>query len=973
MKYLLSVMSLNRSRPILIVVIAMLCPVRLLAQEPAYRHYTLDDGLPSMQVYRMLQDHKGYMWFATDKGVARFDGKTFKTYSAEEGLKENTIFLLKQDPLKRLWFMHFNKSLYFLEGDTVKPYAFNNKIAEITGNRTMFLVDFEIDEKGDAWLGFSGPPYLARIDSSGGITIESRQDYEGYCGILNLIDSSRLVLSSNFAAAKDMRIIINDLQSQTVLTSEVIPGRVDLPNIRVARTNERIWTLLGNTVFSFDGDAIRVEKQLNKGANGLLVTGKDEFWLSEKGEGWALYKGDDKTTAVQTFFNYSNILEVAEDREGGMWFGTMDDGVYYCPEISTYCLSGTSGIRRSGVSAVTGWKNRIYIGQTSGLLSSFNADFLGEVRSEGRSDYLNGMTPINEDHLLASTVHTLSGASKGVISRFVLDFCKARDTLWVSGVGFVSAFPCVSAEVKERRIFEHRIRMEAIYTEAPGVFLLGTLRGLCKMEHGKMTYLADSFPELAHRISDIERISSKYLAIATRGGGVVLWDGEDVRQVNEETGLSDNNCNVMVLDEHKVPWVGTNKGLDRLVFDTLEGAINRIEHFGQRHGLASADVNYLYLDEDYVWVAGSNGLSRLDKSIDYLTDTAVPPVHILSAQLSGKDIQRNEVVTYENNQFEVSYVGVTFKEPSLTYYKYRLLGGDDKWYQTHSNRLTFAGMSPGEYQFEVVAVKSNGANSGKPAVFEFTISAPFWQRGFFWPTVLGLFLLAMALIVYRYINRIKQKNALFREMSRLRESALRNQMNPHFVYNAMNSIQSLILRDDKEKAMSYLTKFAGLLRFSFNTSGKELIPFKEDLEALELYIDLEQMRYPGNLKVKYSVSALVNDTLVPPLLIQPFVENAVKHGILKSGKEGTVIIGVNIVDEKRLKVHIQDNGNGFEREFIAQKQLSPSGMKVTLDRLNQFNAQNNVTTEFRVESPVSGEGKGARIEFVLARKKDADD
>jgi len=943
------------------------------AQEPAYRHYTLDDGLPSMQIYRIIQDHKGYMWFATDRGVARFDGKEFKTYSVEEGLTENTIFVLKEDPSHRIWFLHFNKSLYYLEGDSIKPYSFNEKISDMVGDKSLLLIDFEVDKDGGIWLGFTGPPYLARIDPKGTVTAQSKQDYDKFCGVINLIDSNRFVLSTTSFSTKNMTFVLNDLQSGTIIESEPV-SRVWKPSLRATMSNGKLWVLLGNTVYSTDGTSVRMHKRIANNTHCLLVSDENYFWLPEKNKGWTCYSEDDSSRAVRSFFNHRSILEATNDREGGTWFGTMDDGVYYCPEIATYCLSGISGLPQSGICAVSSWKNRIYAAQTSGLLSSFNSDFSGEVRTEGSFDYINGLCPINDNHLMVSALNMLGEAQEGITDRLVLDFYRARDTIWLSGVGGVAALPSTTlSKTEEQLVCYTGLRMEAIFTETPGKFLLGTLNGLCTLEKGQISHLSDSFPEFKNRITNIERICAKYLVIATRGAGLLFWDGKKVHQVNREAGLADNNCNALVLDENKTPWVGTNRGLDRVVFDTIAGQLVRVEHFGERHGLASADVRGLYIDSNFIWVGGSKGLSRLDRNINYLTDTAVPPVHILSAQLSGKDIHRNQIVSYERNQFEVSYVGVTFKEPNLTRYEYRLLGGDGEWHQTNSNRLTFAGMPPGEYQFEVAAVKSNGSKSRKPAVFEFRIQAPIWQRSFFWPAILSVFSLVVAAIVFRYIERIKQKNVLFREMSRLRESALRNQMNPHFVYNAMNSIQSLILRDEKEKAMNYLTKFAGLLRFSFNTSGKELIPFKEDLEALKLYIDLEQMRYPGNLKVKYSVSALVNDTLVPPLLIQPFVENAVKHGILKSGKEGTVIVGVNIVDEKRLKVHIQDNGSGFEREFIAQKQLSPSGMKVTLDRLNQFNAQNNVSTEFRVESPISGQGNGARIEFVLARKKDEDD
>jgi LytS/YehU family sensor histidine kinase len=177
--------------------------------------------------------------------------------------------------------------------------------------------------------------------------------------------------------------------------------------------------------------------------------------------------------------------------------------------------------------------------------------------------------------------------------------------------------------------------------------------------------------------------------------------------------------------------------------------------------------------------------------------------------------------------------------------------------------------------------------------------------------------------------------------------ALRSQMNPHFIFNSLNSIENFMMRNEKRLASSYLNKFARLIRMILDSSRNELVPLSKDMEALQLYVDLEQLRFNHKFCYKVHVDQLLldGDYKVPALLIQPYVENAIVHGLAHSEKDNLTLSVTASVEKEYIHYSIQDNGIGRRQSSLYNHQNKPNhksvGLVITKERIQIFNRKHN--------------------------------
>jgi LytS/YehU family sensor histidine kinase len=177
--------------------------------------------------------------------------------------------------------------------------------------------------------------------------------------------------------------------------------------------------------------------------------------------------------------------------------------------------------------------------------------------------------------------------------------------------------------------------------------------------------------------------------------------------------------------------------------------------------------------------------------------------------------------------------------------------------------------------------------------------------------------------------------------------ALRSQMNPHFIFNSLNSIENFIMQNEKRLASTYLNKFARLIRMILDSSRNELVPLAKDIEALRLYVDLEQLRFNNKFCFKLHVDPILlhGDYKVPALLIQPYVENAIVHGLAHSEREDLRLMVTAILEEEYIHYIIEDNGIGRHLSSKYNQQNRPHhksvGLTITNERINIFNRKQN--------------------------------
>jgi hypothetical protein len=356
-----------------------------------------------------------------------------------------------------------------------------------------------------------------------------------------------------------------------------------------------------------------------------------------------------------------------------------------------------------------------------------------------------------------------------------------------------------------------------------------------------------------------------------------------------------------------------------------------------------------------MWFGTVSGLIK-HQPFNYKKNLAENKTIIQSIRLMNEDtlLANGTKLPHDYNTVSFYYRGICLTNPDRVLYERKLEGleQDKEWSAPSTeNYIKYTNLAPGKYTFRIRSCNNEGIWNTKETSFTFSIRTPFYLTWWFLLLCcVGLFTLIYVTFMVRIYNIKKKQRQEFErkvEMSKIELKALRSQMNPHFIFNSLNSIQHYIFHTRSDEAIKYLNKFARLVRIILNNSEKPTVTVGEDIEALRLYLELEQMRFEGKFDYEIIIDESVDADydIMPPLLMQPYVENAILHGLNPKPVKGKLTISLNSRNNF-LICTITDNGIGREKAaeirrtmpFIRHKSL---GMKITEDRLKILNEINN--------------------------------
>lgn len=348
--------------------------------------------------------------------------------------------------------------------------------------------------------------------------------------------------------------------------------------------------------------------------------------------------------------------------------------------------------------------------------------------------------------------------------------------------------------------------------------------------------------------------------------------------------------------------------------NSLDSGHYKIMTFNKHHGLVSNEINNIAGDKENIYIATNSGLTIFNYR-HYKPVTSPPPVYITALRVMARDTVVNPMyrLKYNQNFISVQFLGISYLDGEEMTYKCRLRGLSDEWIKTTNSQIDYAFLPPGKYVFEVLAVNSNGLAGEQPAAIAFTILRPYWKT---WWFIALMILMVAGLIVTVYLLRMKQvkeENTLRNDLLWYRQQALSKQMDPHFVFNTLNSIQSYIINNDRLMSSQYLAKFAKLMRQILNNSQQQAIPLSDELSAIRIYLELESLRFQQKFNYDINIDPDIQPELcyIPAFLIQPFVENAIWHGIMGIDRVGYLKIDLIMnPGEEYITCMIEDNGKG---------------------------------------------------------------
>jgi len=428
-------------------------------------------------------------------------------------------------------------------------------------------------------------------------------------------------------------------------------------------------------------------------------------------------------------------------------------------------------------------------------------------------------------------------------------------------------------------------------------------------------------PMMAINFVDIATDQKGDLWIASRDNEILCYSGKDFQLVDRVPGkLNFGPYSNMVITPEDILLVGENNGL--VVYDIRKKKLFR---YNDRSGLVTKGFNKILYENGFVFLSYEEQVQYIALK-DLLLEPPGPPAYLAGLTVYGKDIITDSLLKWQHtirldhrqDFLTLRFSSLDFDDPDQVKYGYRITELDTGWIQAdYFNRgVSFAKLKPGTYSFQVKASLPNGTE-GPITSYKIIIDPAWWQTGLFKMSILFLAVAVITALVFwrtRFVRKQEQKKLeQEKEMLELEAKALRAQMNPHFIFNCLNSIKSLIQQHEEEKSVTYLTTFSKLIRTLFNNADKKAISLYDEIETCRLYLQLESMRFDA--KFSYSVN-VDNDIdmksiLVPALIIQPFIENAVWHGIVPRNSAGKVALNV-LEKDRHIQIVIEDDGIGRE-------------------------------------------------------------
>ena len=947
------------------------------AQSPQYRQYTVNDGLPSAIVYNMIQDRYGYMWFATENGLARFEGKTFKTFTRNDGLTDNLILRLYEDKKGRIWITSFTGKLcYYLDGKIHNPgndsllsrmpylgiHAATAPVVEkdgilYFGNRGSFfaLKDNKIyspygkksGTANDRFLVFPVTPDYStlQIDSNPG---NKQKDLSGYYpyerkGYYYAGASLRNILK------KASLPLINTIQYQKQI-------------------KEDLWfTSSDNGAFRISGlgpDKIQV-KQYLEGivVNDVFLDNENNLWFSTTGKGLFLLAGNSKNSLQITKSDelpQENINVLYRDQDHVIWAGAINNYLYRLKNLTVvkYYSSQKKGLINYCYDVVGNSNGDIYYANNEDLVT-FKSDKTSQSRTLLVSATQNPSAFIKYGNYKSLSVN----ADGKVIATTPFRLLIYEPHTALGKKNLMRVIPSINGK-----------RLLTSFITSSGKIWVANSEGLYSVEGDKWTEYYSRNKVLKEPISRIVELNDGNLLITTRSKGIILFDGNNVKQVfSEPDGLASDICNRVFVDINNV-WVATARGVSKLLY--RDGRLNFIRNYSTDDGLLSNEINDISADHDTIYVATAEGLTILPDAQP--VKTPPPSVYINSVQYGSSVISgsRDTVLKYAHDYVRFNFIGITYQQPQKIVYKYRLRGSNDSWETNSSGTVDYPALMPGDYVFEVMAKKTD-SDWSLPKTFHFIIKAPFWMKTWFYFLIYGLLLMGLGFAVY-LASRLKRKQsekkfALQNRMAQLEQQALSALMNPHFIFNALNSIQQYLHQNNALAANKYLSLFAKLTRQNMEAVVKNSISIEEELERLELYLNLEKLRFGDKLQYHIDIPAdLETDEIaIPPMVLQPFVENAIWHGIMPLSEGGQIFISAKKINDSQCLIEIRDTGMGIDasRELKKSQGLTHNskGMQLTIERLELWAKGLNVLIDLKIiqGEPVDGGHPGTVIRLIL--------
>jgi ligand-binding sensor domain-containing protein len=953
----------------------------------------MNQGLPNNSIKCLFKDSRGLMWIGTEAGLCCYDGSSFKIYNETNGLKYSEVWAIAEDKDHNLWLSLYGNGLAKFDG---KKFTYFGKKEGLIN--TCIRKIFYSKKHNCLVLGtenglslFDGKHFISflRKTSTKHFQVVGIGEYEDKTLVTVSFDNVYSIDFNSDIEKTTLKIEFKPKPSYSsfILKDKFYSGTQQF-NIRNLKTgaetnypsaiiwdyaqddNNNIYAAAWNVtdpkggLFKFaNNQLIDITQQANIKSTGLWCLYYDketqQLWVGSIDKGVYIVDLSQQKKIFESSFFGLKQLEIQclfNDSNDNKWIGARDNIIILHKDLSYIKFDSKElwkkvgiyfkkyGISPFSIETLNIYKTRnsftcynivedkegyIWVTTTLGTLcfnKKYNIRFFnfsegGHIAFDEKDQLLFGAmysnmysNPNKFDYL---NTKQLSIKDKNIptdITKIIKDENQVWFATYSSGVfNFYNNTFC---SLNQHGQFNEK-NIKDIIINNKGELVIGTNSGrvyLCKWTNNKLQilHLYEPNKELYGTSISFIKQSQGYYFIGTNKGINVLRNNKFIKFLNQSEGINDIQFNDCTKDKKGNLWVATNQGL-------LFLNVNKI--LTKDKGLNSIRITNIKVNE---------------------TNYKTNPKNIIWENYTNNKLKLN----YNQNDIEVAFNNYNLLNADKNVYRYKIVGLSNKWTDfDNSTKIELRGLPIGNYTIVI-----EGKNIGTGTVFpikklSIIITPPFWKTGWFSTVIIVLFIIIGVISYKKRIHYIAQreqaKGAVQKRLAETKMEALQSQMNPHFIFNSMNSIQHFIIDNNTDEALMYMGEFSKLIRQTLDNSSKQKISLADEIQYLETYIHLENMRFKDAIHFKFNTSNSIDthEVSIPPMLIQPFVENAFVHAFDAQSVNPTLEISFTKT-ENLLLCEIKDNGKGMANDNL-DKLYTSKGIKLVEERIGLLQNNNN--------------------------------
>jgi ligand-binding sensor domain-containing protein len=911
----------------------------------------------NIPVKAIYQDRAGKLWIGSDDGLYLYKEDTeefFKPFPEMFNPKDfvyNTIPSITEDRFGNLWIGTTNGA-YVYENKTKKFRRFShddNTNGSLSDNNVRKIVE---DHQGRIWIATYGGGINQYVVASGEFRVfrYAPNNPKGISG--NLIPSMWVNEDGKIWIGTDGKGI-DILDPETEVFHHITHSPYNSKSLN------------NNVIRSISGD--------HRGGVWVGTYNGGVNFFNQNAESFFHYK-------VPTINGNSSITSFAEERNGNLWIGTDGGGLCYFNRLTGQFFNFYHDERNANslsdnrvLSLLLDDENTLWIGTYLGGLCRYNLSTRKFTRYSEKDG--NGLTDnVIWTLLLDHRGKILAGTNKGL-------------NVFDSNTNSFNHFDITNSNLSNNMI-------RCMYEDTHHRLWIGTQSGLNLLERPYKRFKvirSDQHKTNSlsnHWIRTINQDHQGNLWIGTFSGGLNLFEesNDSFISYKESDGLPDNIVSGILGDDHNNLWVSTGRGLA-----FMDSKTKKFRSYTVSDGLQDYQFNInacFKTQKGEFLFGGNNGFTLfVPEVIRQVDSNKFPPnVALTDFKIFNKTVvpqeqgsplkeQINEtkkvVLSHDQSVLTFEFSALNFIQPEKNQYAYRLQGFEEDWNVVGNKRsATYTNIEPGKYTFQVKASNNDGVWNEDGVSLAIEITPPFWGTWWF-QTVMTLLACATGLTILNIVRkRIREKIRINKLIAELELKALIAQMNPHFIFNCLTSIQELIVVHKQDEAMHYLNQFSRLLRTVLQSSDKNFIPLDEELTLLELYLELEAMRFDQEFHYNISVDDAIDpeEIIIPSFLLQPFVENALWHGLMHKKGDRNLTVSFRLESEDILLCSISDNGIGREHATHLKKKsvkaYKSMGIRIIRERMTLMKKQNSVF-DLRIVDEKDPQGNAAGTTVIV--------